>query len=181
MESENVKMSGLDFGIVIAFIAPGFVALQAASYHFSTVRAWMAAASDKEQTVGLFLFVLLASLSMGLVVSGVRALAIDNLLRFRFVLRGLVVPKVQLDWSQIDSENLSILITIRDAFFRHYQFYSNTLVALLFWAFSHAFSDRPKLPWYDWALITSLLVVLFFSGRDSLQRYANAVNKAFDS
>lgn len=176
--ASDLKPSSLDFGVVIAFVAPGFVAFQAASYHMPTARAWMAAASEKEQSVGVFLFVLLASLSMGLVVSGVRALAIDNLLRFRHLLRRLVVPELTLDWSKVDDKRLLVLVTIRDAHYRHYQFYSNTLVALLFWAFSRAFASEPSLPWQHWALITAAVVALLLSARDSLLRYVTAVHQA---
>jgi type II secretory pathway component PulF len=88
----DLKPSDLDYGIIIAFVAPGFVAFHAASYQLPTAKAWMAAASDKEQSVGVFLFVLLASLCGGLIVSGVRALVIDNLLKSSVVLRKLAVP-----------------------------------------------------------------------------------------
>jgi hypothetical protein len=177
--ASDLKPSGLDFGVVIAFVAPGFVALQGASYHMLTVQAWMAAASEKEQSVGVFLFVLLASLSMGLVVSGIRALVLDNLLQFGQLLRQHAVPKLSLDWSKVDDKKLPVLITIRDAHYRHYQFYANTLVAMVFWAFSRASTSRPGMSPQQWALISAILLALLFSARDSFLRYVNAVNRAF--
>lgn len=174
----DLKPSNLDFGVLIAFVAPGFVALQGGSYHVPTARAWMAAAIEKEQGVGVFLFVLLASLSLGLVVSGVRALAIDNLLRFRWLLRRLVVPGLSLDWSKVDDKKLPVLLVIRDGYFRHYQFYSNTLVALLLWTLSHAFSTEPSMSWQYRALIAAALLALLFSARESLLRYVNGVHEA---
>jgi hypothetical protein len=176
--ASELKPSSLDFGVVIAFVAPGFVAFKAASYHMPTARAWMDAASNKEQSVGVFLFVLLASLSMGLVVSGVRALAIDNLLRSPRILGRFVVPQITFDWAQVDDKKLSILLTLRDSYFRHYQFYSNTLVALVFWTFSRAFATGPSLPWQQWALIGTGIIALLLSARDSFLRYSDSVNRA---
>src|ERR1041384_4106701 len=99
MPSE-LKPDNFDFGVIIAFVAPGFVTFQAASYHLPTAKAWMDAASNREQSVGVFLFVLLAPLALGVVVSGIRALVIDQLIRAR-LLRSLAVPPLNLDWSRV--------------------------------------------------------------------------------
>jgi hypothetical protein len=173
----DLKPSSLDFGVVIAFLAPGFVAFHGASYHAPTARAWMAAAAEKEQSVGVFLFVLLASLSIGLVVSGVRALTIDKLLRLRHLPKRLVVPPLSLDWSKVDEKRLSVLLTIRDAHYRHYQFYSNTLVALLLWACARACAAGPGLLWQHWTLIAAAVVALLLSARESLLRYVTGVQQ----
>lgn len=82
--ASDLSVSNLDFGVVIALVAPGFVTFQAVSYHMPTARAWMDAATNREQSVGVFLFVLLASLAIGVVVSGVRALVIDRFLTAPF-------------------------------------------------------------------------------------------------
>lgn len=175
MESD-LKPSSLDFGVIIAFVAPGFVAFWATSYHMPMATAWMTAAADKEQNVGVFLFVLLASLSLGLVISGVRALLIDNLLRWRF-LGKLVVPPLNLDWSRVNEKKLALLLTIRDNHYRYYQFYSNTLTALVLWAFARAFAVAPRLSWQYWVLIASALVALLLSAREALHRYVTAVGQ----
>ncbi len=177
MASDDVKVSGLDFGVIIAFVAPGFVALQATSYYTSVTQAWMAAASDKDPGVGVFLFVLLGSLSMGLIVSGIRALLIDNLLRSHLLLRRFAIPPNKLDWSKVEEKNLLVLLTIRDGFYRHYQFYANTFVAVLLWSFSHAFASGLQRQY--WALIAAVLCALFLSARSSLRQYVLAVNQVF--
>lgn len=175
--AEDLKASNLDYGVIIAFVAPGFVAFHAASYQLSTAQTWMTAASDKEQSVGVFLFVLLASLSAGLIVSGVRALAIDRLLQCRPVLRRFAVPSYAIDWSKMDDKKLSILITIRDGYYRFYQFYSNTFVAMVFWILCRYFAAGPRLKWEYWALIGATLFALLFSARDAMIRYANALQQ----
>ena len=178
MSSDNPGISGLDFGVVIAFVAPGFVALQAAASYVHTVAQWMAAASEKEQSIGVFLFVLLASLSVGLAVSGVRALLVDGLLRWSFWGK-CAVPQLNLDWSKVDDKTLPVLVTIRDAHYRFYQFYSNTLVALVFWMVSHVLSRSSTAPWHwqRWALIGSTTLLLLLSAHNSCRRYTDGVNK----
>ncbi len=177
--ASDLKPSNLDYGVIIAFVAPGFVAFHAASYHLPTAQAWMTAATDKEQSVGVFLFVLLASLSAGLIVSGVRALVIDKLLRFHGVLGGLAVPVYSVDWSKVDDKKLSVIVTIRDGHYRYYQFYSNTFVALVFWACSRAFAGGPSLKCAHWALISAILIALLLSARIALVQYVDALKQAF--
>jgi hypothetical protein len=181
VDAGNFKVSSLDFGIIIAFVAPGFVALQAASYYVPTIAQWMTAASEKEQSIGVFMFVLLASLSMGLVVSGVRALVVDKLLRCRLLRKYAVLP-LALDWSKVDEKKLPILITIRDAHYRHYQFYSNTLIALVSWMASHGFAGSLGAPWHapEWALMAVAAVALLLSARQSFRLYVDGVNQLID-
>jgi hypothetical protein len=176
--ASDFKASSLDFGVVIAFVAPGFLAFQAVAIYMPSAAALMTAAAEKDQGVGVFLFVVLASLSIGLVVSGVRAITLDNLLRFQH-LGSFAVPQLRLNWSRVDDKNLPILLTIRDGHFRHYQFYANTLVAVVVWAIARVAAPGPALHWQHWALIVAVLLALLFSARDSLRRYVIAVNETF--
>jgi hypothetical protein len=175
MDSES-KPPSLDFGVLIAFVAPGFVAFAAASYQLDVPKAWMAAASDKEQNVGVFFFVLLASLSFGLVVSGIRALVIDRLLRWRRLGQHALLP-LNLDWSKVDDKKLTLLVTVRDNFYRYYQFYANSLVSLILWLIARTFSDAPRLRWPFWVIAVLSAIALFLAARDSMQRYAMAVEQ----
>lgn len=176
----EIKSSVLDLGFVIAFVAPGFVAFPALSYHMPAAGAWMDAASKADQGVGVFLFVLLASLAMGLIVSGVRALTVDNLLFCQGLPQKLRVQKPAIKWGELNGEKLTILVTVRNAFYRHYQFYSNTLVALVFWTACRATADRPSLACWQWVAIGAGIGALLFSARDSLSRYGEAVRQLFE-
>jgi hypothetical protein len=174
--AEDLKPSNVDFGVVIAFVAPGFVAFLAVSYHLPTAGAWMAAASHTEQSVGVFLFVLLASLSLGLIVSGVRSLVVDRLLRCH-LLGHLAVPNLNLNWSRVDDKNLILLLTIRDNHYRYYQFYANTLVASVLWTLARPLSAAPALPPLFWSLVAGVLVALLLSAREAWLRYVTAVDQ----
>jgi hypothetical protein len=175
--ASNLKTSALDYGVVIAFLAPGFVAFAGASEAIPRIVTWMTAAAETEQTVGIFLFVLLASLSIGLAVSGVRALVIDHLLRWR-LLGKFAVPQLQLDWGRVDEENLPVLITIRDSHYRYYQFYSNTLVALVFAGIVRLIWGTTSSSWELILVLVLIIVILFLSARESLLHYVTGMNQA---
>ena len=175
--SSEIKTSSLDFGTVIAFVAPGFIGFYALSYHVSSARRWLDAASNKEQTVGVFLMVLLASIAIGLVISGVRQLVIDNLL-CSSRLRKFALPKHALDWSKVTNEKLPLLNTIRDGYYWYYHFYSNTLVAVLFWIAARLAAGI-SFRWWQWVVIAFAAIALLTSARFSLQRYRGALAEAF--
>src|SRR4051794_18362904 len=84
----------------------GFIAFDATSYHLPTAHTWMTAALGNQQTVGVFLFVSLASLSLGLIISGVRAITIDQLFCESWVTKRFATPRLNLDWSEIDEKKL---------------------------------------------------------------------------
>ena len=173
--SDELKGSSLEFGTIIAFVAPGFLALKAAAYHLPTAHNWMQAASDKDQNVGVFLFALLASLSLGLAVSGVRALLIDGLLSWE-MLGPLKLPKLTIDWKALDEKGLAKLVALRDNYYRFYQFYSNTMVALAVWIVARSTSDMPPLAGQSWVALVAILVVLLLAARQQLNLYYAAVN-----
>jgi hypothetical protein len=136
------KITGVTLGTVIAFVAPGFLGLIAASYHSPLAAAWLSAAVDRDQNVGVFFFVLLASLSLGIVISGIRALALDSVYKRgvyvvhyarilrHFILEPIEIPRIHFD-QLVDTDRLNSYETIVEAYYRFYQFYANTFVALL--------------------------------------------------
>ncbi len=76
------EVSGRNFGLLIAYVLPGFVALTGAARCSTAVRQWMdqhVAACGATATVGGFLYVTLASVGVGLTVSTVRWAVIDTL------------------------------------------------------------------------------------------------------
>src|SRR5258708_7235024 len=67
-----------NFGLLIAFLLPGFVALWGISYVSEPVRSWFGSTPDYAPSVGGFLYVTLASIVAGLTVSTVRWIVIDT-------------------------------------------------------------------------------------------------------
>ncbi|MFI5284364.1 MAG: hypothetical protein ACHQ0J_14710 [Candidatus Dormibacterales bacterium] len=163
--ASELKPENIDFGVVIAFIAPGFVAFKALSSVSSMAADWLNTAAHQEQSLGVFLFVGLGSLSLGLAVSGVRGLVVDSVF---FRLLGARQPPV--NWKEV--KNTTNLIMVRDAYYRYFQFYGNVAVAmaLLLVAFWSSTSCR--------LLCAGVLavVVLLASAYYSLHGYIDALD-----
>jgi hypothetical protein len=150
--------------------------LKGIAYHLTAAGALVTVAADKEQGVGVFLFVLLASLSIGLAVSGVRDLLIDAPLRWKIRGKQLVAP-LALDWSKVKDTNLAILLTIRDNHYRYFQFYSNTAVALVLWSLLYHFSSEQDLSALTWISLAVVVGLLLWAAKRALTRYVQAVKE----
>ena len=158
-------MSSFDrnFGLLIAFILPGFVSLAGASRFSPTIANWMTVAPQADPSVGGFLYVALGSLAAGMIASAFRWLLIDSLHHRR----GLHPPN--LNFSRLQ-ENLAAFELAVEHNYRHYQFYANMIPATLFYAAADQIqTGRWSLLSLVWWLV--LEAVLWFTSRDCLQRY----------
>ena len=63
-----------NFGLLIAYVLPGFVTLWGAAYHIEAVRPWLQSTAPDAPTIGGFLYATLASTALGLIVVAVIAL-----------------------------------------------------------------------------------------------------------
>lgn len=163
------------FGHVIAFLIPAFVTPWGFSYIVSDVRAWLGTAESASTSVGSFLFVLVASLGLGVFVSGGRFFVFDELL----LKHGwLAVPPAVEDKDEArrpEEKKQSAYEDLRDQFYRFYQFYANTAVALALsfgaWVATGGAATIPK-----WAVAFAFIVgevVLVASARDSITKFRN--------
>ena len=118
-------LSNQNFGLIIAYLLPGFVALWGVSYFSPTVDAWITASQQDAPTVAGFMYVTLASLAAGVTVSAVRWAIIDHLHHAT----GIVPPA----WKFANLEGkLQGYLTLIENHYRYYQFYSNMFVAAAF-------------------------------------------------
>ena len=118
-------LSNQNFGLVIAYLLPGFVSLWGVSYFSPTVDAWITASQQNAPTVAGFMYVTLASLAAGVTVSAVRWAMIDHLHHAT----GIVPPA----WKFANLEGkLQGYLTLIENHYRYYQFYSNMFVAAAF-------------------------------------------------
>ena len=114
------------FGLVIAYLLPGFVAISGISHFSPVVSQWMAV-PPASPTIGGFMYVTLGSLGVGLTISAVRWFAVDSLHHWT----GVVAPKW--DFARLQ-ENLEAFDAIVVSHYRYYQFYSNMVIAFPIWA-----------------------------------------------
>jgi len=157
-------LSARNFGLLIAYWIPGFLALAGVAMLSPPVAAWLAA--DPGPSIGGFLYSTLASLGAGMTVSALRWAIIDTLHQYT----GL--PRPEWDDSKL-TERLPALEYLVETHYRYYQFYGNSLVAMTLthaaWRISAFGAAAP------WGLPEAGLVLVglvFLAGsRDTLRKY----------
>lgn len=162
------QVSDRNFGLLIAYLLPGFVTLWGASFFSEPVRSWLGASSVGAPTVGGFLYVTVASVAVGLMVSVVRWMVVDSL----HFMTGIRKPNW--DFSRLH-ERLGAFEGLVENHYRYYQFYSNMLVAIVFTYVARQLSvgtwkGRPD--WWDVGFLVAG-VVLLVGSRDALAKYHN--------
>ncbi len=109
-----------NFGIVIAFLIPGFVLLFGARYHINIIENWLSMDKGSIPEIGGFLYTSLASIAAGVGISAFRWLVIDH---------WVYKDKTELDFTKIkDKENA--LNMIIEKHYMYYLFYGNMFFAL---------------------------------------------------
>ncbi len=109
------------FGLIIAYLLPGFVALAGVAPLLPSVAAWLHAGSTAG--FGAPVYVLLAATEAGMVVSCFRWLIVDPL----HAASGIAAPSFN---SRALEERPAAFDYLVESHYRYYQFYANTLVAV---------------------------------------------------
>lgn len=154
-----------DFGLIIAYVLPGFVALWGTADLSPPLRAWLGTTPESGPSVAGFLFITVASVGAGLTVSTVRWLVIDTLHGWT----GLKPHDRDFATLQQNTEGFNVLVEYH---YRYYQFYANTLIAVV-WTWIARRASLGMLSGFGWADVGyTLLVALFFLGsRDTFRKY----------
>lgn len=151
------------FGLVIAILLPGFVALAGIAPLSPLVAEWL----QTGQTASLAapLYILLAATAAGMVVSCFRWLLVDSI----HAMTGVAAPTFN---ARALEETPAAFHCLVENHYRYYQFYANTLVAVV-WAYAIHRSLTPslllRLP-MDVGVVV-LCAVLFAGSRDALAKY----------
>ncbi|MBI3469442.1 MAG: hypothetical protein HY000_41095 [Planctomycetes bacterium] len=150
-----------NFGLLIAYVLPGFVALFGASYLSDTVAAWLGASPT-----GGLLYGLLASIAAGLAANAVRWAIVDS------VHHRTGLPPPAWDFSKLQ-DKLAAFETLGEVHYRYYQFYGNAFVAIVFVYVARQVTTGtwPTVwSWPDWGFL--LFGILFWAtSRDALRKY----------
>ncbi len=156
------QLSTRNFGLIIAYLVPGFTAVWSAAFHFETVAGWLGT-QDGPQVGGLLL-ITLASVAAGMILSALRWAVVDTLHHVTGIRGG------RFDDSML-TERLSSYVWIVENHYRYHQFYGQMLLALVFahvmWRTSGV---APSGIAIDLCLV-GVDLVLFAGSRNALQRY----------
>ena len=168
-------VSSSNFGLLIGFVLPGFTVLWGMSYFSETISHWLAGSSTTP-TVGGFLYVTLASVAAGVMVSTVRWAVIDTIHHWT----GLRQP--EWDFSRL-RQSVAAYNVLNEIHYKYYLFHSNHLVALLLVYLARrihlGFFTAPW-GWLDLGFLV-LSVILFVGSRDTLRKYYTRVGQLLGS
>lgn len=158
-------VSAQNFGYLIAFVLPGFVALHALAQADPSLAVWLDSISAGDpRTVGGFLYVTLASVAAGLAVSTVRWLFVDAIHHHT----GVPPPT----WNDARlQDNLAAFEALVAAHYRFYQHYANTFVALLAVLATRLVRTSETAQCRPTAMLCLLLGLYWLGSRDTLRRY----------
>lgn len=121
---EMKEVSTSNFGLVIAYLLPGFVTLIGVSFFSETVRIWLTISPSDAPTVGGFLYVTIASVALGMTVGSVRWLVIDT------IHHKTGIQQPQWDFSRLQ-ENINAYRTLVEIHYHFYLFFAEVLRAAL--------------------------------------------------
>lgn len=156
-----------NFGLIIAFLIPGFICLWGLSLSFDEIKPLLGSFNSSEtSTFGGFLYSSLMSLSIGLLVSAVRWLIVDTIMHRT----GVPEPKRNFA-ATADADKCSAFLGLVENHYRYYQYYANSFIAVF--ASLVAFLLRsPKPPSCGMVvLVIGVEIALFLGSRDALSKY----------
>lgn len=162
-------VTGVNFGVIIAFLLPGFLFLWGASFSYEHISVFLAVfGREGSPVIGDFLYSTLASLAIGLIISALRWVILDNL----FHKTGIPFPNFNFK-NLGDKNRFDAFLAVVENHYRFYQYYSNTLVAIVSAFALYLWSDRDWPSVYIWVIVTIVSIALLLGSRDALKKYYN--------
>ena len=147
-----------NFGLVIAYVLPGFTALQGFPLLASNSTAW-GTGGDPNPPLTAFLSGTVMALAAGLTVSAIRWLVIDKLHQKT----GLRRPAR--DYALLE-RNVAAVEYLDLVHYRYYKFYANMVVALVW-----SYAARDHLLGWQGAPSLALALLFFFASRAALSKF----------
>jgi hypothetical protein len=159
-------ISARNFGLLIAYLIPGFITLWGLSFSSESVRTWLVGGAAGGPSVGSALYVLIASVACGMTASAFRWALIDSL-HHRTGLTKPVLNEARL------AETLEAFDYLVEHHYRYYQFYGNTLVATVvaYAAWRHSAAAAGVGVGTLEAGLLLVILVFAFGSRDALSKY----------
>lgn len=157
-----------NFGILISIVLPGFIGLLGFADQSELIQIWIGQAGvEAPPTVGGFLLLTVASVFVGMVFSLMRWAVIDPIQHRT----GICKPDWQLANLKDREQAFEILRSIH---YQWFQFYSNSIVAILFFLIGRTTSVG--FSFAEWFLGIVVAIVFFAGSRDTLRKYYERVD-----
>jgi hypothetical protein len=160
-------VTSANFGLLIAYVIPGFVMLWGFAPYSPTIRIWLSQNPTDGATIGGFLYGTIASVGAGLLISTLRWLVIDSI----HDRSGIRQPAWNLRKLR---DSVSAFDRIVDHQYRYYQAYANGIVSISIALPMHWIADE----FSGLQLMGMLLMdaLLFVGSRDVLRKYYQRVD-----
>lgn len=157
--------SSRQFGLIIAYLLPGFLALAGIAPLFPTVADWLRPANQGNFGIGPTVYALLMAAAAGMVISCVRWLLLDHIHNWTGVRR---LPRNDSRLADVLG-GYDFLIQIH---YKYHEFAGNMLVALLFaYGLNRSLHTLPALGIGTDLGVAFLSLVLFVASRDALAKF----------
>ncbi len=159
------SVSNDTFGPLVAYLVPGATVLWGLSPFSPPLQALFVASSATAPTIGGFLYLTVAAIAAGMIVSAIRWAVIDTL----HARTGLRPPSLNFARLGDNVDAFQLLIEIH---YRHFQFYANMQVATVIAYLCHRtyYGFAGTSGWFDVGVLT-IEVVFFLASRDTLRKY----------
>ncbi|QDT43483.1 hypothetical protein Pan241w_35840 [Gimesia alba] len=152
-----------NYGILISYILPGFIAMIGVSFLSETVRVWIWSSSDQSATVGGFLYVTVFSLAVGLTISTLRWLILDR------IQHRTGIPEPQQNFGRLQ-EKLTAYQYLVLTHYNYHKFHSNMMISFAILMAARLLSHNTVPLWVVVGFL--FLEWLFWLGaRDNLRKY----------
>lgn len=158
------------FGIIIAYIVPGFIVLLALGQIHPDI-GYMMQPDGKTEIAGLlyFFYGLIAMIGLGVMISGLRWMTIDQI----NALTGIKRPAVNHAAIVGRETHYDTLI---DTHYRYYQFYANCIVSLIIGDVAlRGFAANIEMTITAELVLLGICVVLWICQRDTLRKYHHGI------
>ncbi len=151
-----------NFGLLIAYVLPGFTILWESRLISPSIESWLAASTENAPTVAGFLYATLGSVAIGLFISTLRWLIIDS------IHHRTGIPKPEWDFTQL-AARVDAFQTVVDHQYRYHQFYGGMTIAVLL----ASVIRWVALGFQGGELLFAVVVsgIFFLGSRDTLKKY----------
>jgi len=157
--------SSKQFGLMVAYLLPGFIVLAGIAPFAPLVAAWLQTLNQAQASLGAPVYAVLAATTIGMIVSCFRWLIIDHIHHWT----GVNPPAW--DDSRLE-ERIDAFNYLVDNHYRYYQFSANTLIAVITAYVANRITWTSRLFGLGTDIAFLILCMTLFAGsRDALSKY----------